>query len=156
MKKNIILVIIILLGLTGISFFLYHFGHGDSKALTEFSIAYQNFDKAISDLSTADFMAGFEDTPTTDELVLNADDSLKQLTLKASTRISSLTRHDAEIMSTTQEIADLSAKEFAALKAYRSAISSKSDDQEKFSRELEDLQIRRRAAYTRFLELSGY
>ena len=156
MKKIIALVIITLSGLVGIIFFLYHFGRSDSQALTEFSVAYNNYDQAISELSTADYMSGFEDAPSSDELVLSADDALSQLIIKSSARISSLTRHDAEIMSTIQEIAELSTKEFTALMAYRSAISTKSADQDKFSRELEDLRSRRRAAHARFQELSGF
>jgi hypothetical protein len=154
MKKYIVL-LVVLIGIAGIFFFFYHFGHNDDKALSEFSAAYQDYDRAFSDLSLAVYMSDLEGTPTYDELAQITDQALGELTQKASARISSLTRHDAEIMSLTHEIADLSGIEFVALKAYQSAMANKDPDLGQLSKELQDLSIKRQSAYARFQELSG-
>jgi hypothetical protein len=155
MKKYIVLLVIALIGVIGIFFFFYYFGHKDDKALSEFSLAYQKYDRAISDLSSAVYMSNFEGTPTYDDLEQITDQALTVLKLKASAKISSLTKNDADIMSLTQEIADLSGKEFVALKAYQSAMADQGADMAQLSKELHDVTLKRQAAYTRFQELSG-
>jgi hypothetical protein len=155
-KKYIPLLAIPLLGVIGIFFFFYHFGHNDNKALTEFSTAYQKYDRAFSDLSATIFMFNYEGSPTYDDLEQITDQALGELTLKASARISSLTRNDGEIMSLTQEIADLSEKELTTLKSYQNAMANKDPDLAQLSYELQDITVKRRAAYARFQELSGY
>jgi hypothetical protein len=155
MKKYIPLLVIVLSGVVVIFFFFYHFGHNDDKALTEFSSAYQKYDRAFSDLSSTVFMFNLEGSPTYDDLEQITDQALGDLTLKASARISSLTRHDAEIMNLTHEIADLSGKEFNALKAYQSAMVNNDLDLAQLSKELQYLTSERRAAYARFQELTS-
>ncbi len=156
MKKYIALLVISLLGVAGIFFFFYYFGHHDTKALKEFSRAYINYDVAISDLSTAVFASNLEGTTITGDLEHKADQALEVLNLKASVRISSLTRNDPELMSLTQEIADLSGKELAALKANQSSITDMDADLDMLAKQLNDLTIQRQAAFARFQELSGY
>jgi glutaredoxin 2 len=155
MKKFLPLLVIALIGAIGIFFFFYYFGHNDDKALTEFSMAYQNYDRAFSDLSALSFTNNFKSTPQYDDLEQIADQALDELTLKASARISSLTRRDAEIMSLFDEIADLSGKELVALKAYHHAMAEKDPALAQLSTELQDINARRQAAYTCFQELSG-
>lgn len=156
MKKFLALLVVFLIGVAGVSFFFYHFGHNDTLALTEFSTAYQNYDRAYSDLSAVAFTNSFEGSPAYDDLEQTADQALEDLNLKASARISSLTRNDAEIMSLTRMIAELSGKELTALKAYHSAMADNDPELAQLSSELEDLHARRQAAYARFQELSGY
>ena len=116
MKKYILLLIFPLIGLAGIVLFFYYFGHHDSKALTEFSAAYENYDHAHLWSFQCHFRLQLEGTPVMEDLEQNADQALANLNTKASVRISSLTRHDAEIMSLTQEIADLSAERISSNK----------------------------------------
>jgi hypothetical protein len=156
MKKYIALLIIILLGLTGFISFFYHFGHHDSVALTEFSSAYTNYDRAFSGLSTAVFASNLESTTSREALISKADQALAELHLKAAARISSLTRHDPELMSLMQEIANLSGKELDALKAYQSAITDKDVNLDRLAKELNDFTIQRQAAYARFQNLNEY
>jgi hypothetical protein len=155
-KKYIPLIAIALVGVIGIFFFFYYFGHKDDQALTQFSAAYHKYDRAFSDLSATIFMFNYEGSPTYDDLEQITDQALGELTLKASARISSLTRNDAEIMSLTQEIADLSKSELTTLKSYQSAMANKDPDMAQLSNELQGLSVKRRAAYARFQELSGY
>jgi hypothetical protein len=156
MKIHKLLLICALVGTTGIILSVYHFGHNDRKALIEFSAAYKNYDRAIADLSNAVFTTNLEDLNTINDLKGNATAALAELDLKAQVRISSLTKNDAEIMSLTQEIADLSGKEVDTLKAYRLAISNKDAALDTLGKKFHDLTIKRQAAYARFQELSGY
>ncbi len=155
MKKYILLLILPLVGLAGIVLFFYYFGHHDSKALTEFLAAYKNYDHAISGFSNAIFAYQLDGTPVMEDVGQNADQALAELNTKASVRISSLTKHDAEIMSLTQEIADLSARELAVLKEYQKAISNHATDLKQLTIEWEDLAAKRQAAFARFQELGG-
>lgn len=156
MKKYIPLLVIVLVGVIGILFLFFHFGHNDDKALTEFSTAYQIYDRAFSSLSATVFMFNYEGSPTYDDLEQIAEQALGELTLKASARISSITRNDGEIMSLTQEIAEISETELTALKSFQRAMVNKDPDIAQLSNELQGLTIKRRAAYARFQELSGY
>ncbi len=155
MKRLITFPLIVLIGLAGMFFFFFYFGTHDSKALTEFSTAYQNYDRAFSGFSTAVFASNVQSTTAISELAQNADQRLVELDRRASARISSLTRHDAEIMTTTQEIADLSGKELEALKAYRNALVDHEADLEQLAGELDELTIKRQAAYARFQDFGG-
>ena len=155
MKKYILLLIFLLTGLVGIVLFFYYFGHHDEKALTEFSAAYENYDRLISGLSNAIFASKLEGTPVMEDLEQNADLALANLNTKASVRISSLTRHDAEIMSLTEEIADLSGRELAVIKEYQRAVSDNVTDLNNLKKEWEDLSTKRQAAFARYQELGG-
>jgi hypothetical protein len=153
MKKYIIVVVVAFIGITAIFFFFYHFGTNDSKALTDFSVAYQNYDRAVSDLSTALFTSSPGTTTSVDELEHNADQALAVLNLKSSVRISSLTKNDAEIMRLMPEIAGLTAKELIALREYSRAIDDPAADPDKIAQQLDDLTTERKASYERFLQL---
>jgi hypothetical protein len=155
MKKYILLLGIALIGTMVIILFFYHFGHHDSVALTDFSIAYTNYDKAEANYSTAVKASSINDTISTDAFEYKANQSLTELNQKASARISSLTRYDPELMSLMQEIATLSGKELNTLDAYRTAITDKDASLDGLAKELSDLTALRQAAYARFRELSG-
>ncbi len=155
MKKYILLLILSSIGLVGIALFFYYFGHHDSKALIDFSTAYENYDRAISDFSNSVFASQQDGSPVTEALEQIADQALAELNVKAAVRISSLTRHDAEIMNITQEIADISGRELAVIKKYLGAISSEDIDLKQLAIEWEDLAVIRKAAFARFQELDG-
>ena len=154
-KKYKAVLVIPLIVAAGIIFFFYHFGHNDYKVITDFSASYIKFDQAISDFSTPIFASNLEATPATDDLERKADKALVDFNTKASARISSLTKNDAELMRLTLEIADLSGKELDALKAYKRAAADKSADLDKLAKEFADLTNERQTAYARFLELTG-
>lgn len=125
------------------------------KALTDFSASYKKFDEAISDFSMPIFASNLEAAPATDDLERKTDKALVDLKTKASARISSLTKNDAELMSITLEIGDLSGKELDALKTYKRAVAGKNSDLDKLSTEFGDLTNKRQTDYARFLELAG-
>jgi hypothetical protein len=155
MKKYILLLILSLIGLVGIALFFFYFSHHDSKALIEFSAAYENYDRAISGFSNAVFTSHQDGSPVTEGLEQNADQAFAVLNAKAAVGISSLTRHDAEIMNITQEIADISGRELAVIKEYQGAISSEDIDLKQLVIEWEDLAVIRKAAFAHFQELGG-
>jgi hypothetical protein len=65
-----ILVACLLAGLLGVFFFLYYFGHGDTRKLNAFTAAYENYDHAIADYSNAVFAANaYPITSSSHELV---------------------------------------------------------------------------------------
>jgi hypothetical protein len=154
-KKYKALLVIALIMAAGIFFFFYHFGHNDAKAIGDFSVAYEKFDKAISDFSSPVIASNLESAPATDDLERKADEALVELNTKASARISSLTKNDAELMNVTLEIADLSKKELDTLKAYKSALADKNVDLNKLAKEFGDLTNKRQTAYALFRELAG-
>lgn len=152
-KKYKWLVIFVLVVLAGIFFFFNRFHH-DVKALTDFSASYEKFDKVISDFSVSVFESNLEGAPATDDLERKADGALVELNKKASERISSLIKNDAEFMSTELEIADFSGKEMDALSAYKRAIRDKRDAEvDRLAKEFIDLKNKRTNAYARFQEL---
>lgn len=156
MKKfSVFLVAVVLIGAAGILFFFYHLGSNDAKALTDFPAAYGKFDQAISDFSTSVFASDLQSPAAAGNLEHRTDEALVELNTAASARISSLTRNDGEIMKLTPEIADLSGKEFSALKAYQSAAANRATDLDQLAKEYRDRTTRRRAAYARFLALAG-
>ncbi|OGD21124.1 MAG: hypothetical protein A2W03_03885 [Candidatus Aminicenantes bacterium RBG_16_63_16] len=81
--------------------------------------------------------------------------ALTELDAKASIRLSSLIKNDAELMNLTLEIARLSGKELAALKAQKEAAADKTADLPKLAKESADLARQRQTAYARFRELAG-
>ena len=140
-KKYKWLLIVVLVVLAGVFFFFNRFYHNDVKALMDFSVSYEKFDKAISDFSIS----------KTDDLESKAGDALIELNTKASARISSLIKNDAELMSTQLEIADFSGKELDTLSAYKRTIRDNRDaDVDRLAKEYGDLTSKRKAAYTRF------
>jgi hypothetical protein len=119
--------------------------HHDVKALRDFSATYEIFDKAISDFSAQ----------KTDDLDSQAGHALVGLKAKAVTRLSSLTKNDAELMGQALAIADLSGKELESLRAYINAIQSPNADLDGLAKECGDLTSKRKTAYVRYRELAG-
>lgn len=155
MKKYTAWLILPLIGFVVLVFFFYRMGHNDAKALADFPVAYEKFDQAISDFSKPLLASNLERAPATDNLERKADEALVELKTKASARISSLTKHDGELMSITHEIADLSGKELDTLKAYKRAVADSNAGQDQLAEELADLTSKRQADYARFRELAG-
>jgi len=137
----------------GVFFFFYRFYHNDMEALAGFFTSYKEFDKAISDFSVSVFSSNLEGESNTDDLERKVDEALIGLEKKAGARISSLTKHDAEAMSITREIGDLSGKELDTLKTYRRAVADKNADLSRLIKELGDLTSKRQTAYARLLGL---
>lgn len=150
MKEEIIkkykwIPIIVLVVLVGVFFFFYRFYHNDVKALADFSVSYEKFDKTISDFSitkTGDFES-------------KAGDALIELNTKATFRLSSLIKNDAELMDQAVEVADLSGRELDSLRVYNGAIQRKNADLDGLAKEYDNLKSKRKAAYVRFQKLAG-
>ncbi len=149
------LLVIALIMASGLFFFFYHFGTNDTGVLSDFPVAYHHFDQAISDYSRSVFESNSAGAPVTDDLQRNTGEALAELNAKASARISSLTKHDGELMQAMVEIANLAAKEFNALKAYQKAASSHSAELDTLAKEAAGLTRQRQNAYARFLALHG-
>lgn len=145
--------VIVLIGAAAVFFFFYRMGQNDAKKLVDFLIAYDRFDKAITDFSIPVLASNSGAAPATDDLERYADEALAELNTKASARISSLTKHDGEIMSITREIADLCGKELDTLKLYKIAAVNKNADLEMLAKELMDIKNKRRAEYALFRSL---
>jgi hypothetical protein len=124
--------------------FLLHFGRHDARALADFSASYERFDGAISSL---------ERDPASDDLARKADEALVELDSRASARISSLTRNDAEIMHAFLEIGNLSRRELETLKAYKRAVADPTANSATLAQEFNDLRDQRATAYARFRAL---
>jgi hypothetical protein len=140
----------ILVVVAGAFFLFYNMYQKDVKALTDFPVAYEYYDKAISNYSAA----VINGAPAAQDLAQKADQGLVDLHTKVSTRLSSLIKNDAALMSTMLEIADLAGKEVDTLRAYQAAAASKNTDLDRFVQELHDLTNRRQTAYAHFRELA--
>ena len=143
-KKYKVLLILALVVIVSIFFFFYRFYHNDVKALEDFLASYEKFDKAILDFSIS----------KNDDLESKAGDAFIKLNIKATFRISSLIKNDAELMDKAREIADLSGKELESLRAYKRAIQSKNTGLDGLAKEYGDLTNKRKTAYARFRELA--
>ena len=139
------LLIVVLAVPTGVFFFFYRMYHNDIKALRGFIASYERFDKAISDLS----MSGADDIES------KVGNAVIDLSAKASLRLSSLIKNDAELMDQAIEVADLVRRELEDLRVYRSEIRNKNADLDGLAEESRILTGKRKAAYARFQELSG-
>ena len=139
-KKYKLLFVLALVVIVGVFSFFSRMYHNDIKALKGFLASYETFDKAISDYSIS----------KTADLESKARDALIELNTKATFRLSSLIKNDAELMDQALEVADHSGKELESLRAYKRAIQSKSSDLDGLAKEYGDLTSNRRAAYARF------
>ena len=156
MKKYVAWLVVVLIGIAAIFFFyFYRMGSSDAIALADFSAAYENYDRAISDFSAVVLASNPEGAPAGDEFERKADEAFVELNTKASARISSLTKNDGDLMRLTRQIADLSGKELDALKAYQSAVADKSGDLDKLAKDFADLKNQDQTDYARYLELAG-
>lgn len=145
LKKYKWLLIVVLAVLAGVFFLLHRFYHKDIKELMDFSASYEKFDKAISDF----FMS------KTDDLDSKAGDALIELKRKATLRLSSLIKNDAELMEQAREIANLSGRELDSLRIYKGAILSKNAALDGLAKEYGDIANKRKVAHARFQELAG-
>jgi hypothetical protein len=131
---------------TGVLSFFYRFYHSDMKALAGFSASYKKFNQTISDFSIW----------KTDELENKAGDALTELNTKASLRLSSLIKNDAELMDLALEVANLSGKEMENLRVHKRASQSQNADLDRLAGEYGTLTLKRKAAYARFQQLAGF
>jgi hypothetical protein len=143
--KRLLIFIPILAALAGVFFFFYRMYHDDIKALKDFSASYERLDRAISDLSMR----------KADDLEGQVGSAVSDIEAKASLRLSSLIKNDAELMDQALEVADLARRELEALRVFRSEIQNKNADLDGLSEESRILAGKRKAAYARFQELSG-
>ncbi len=155
MKKYAVGIIVVLIVAAGIFFFFYYFSHGDEVKLAEFSDAYTKFDQASANYSKNGSAPNPGGAAAAGGLERNVDAALARLKSKAAARISSLTRHDGDLMIVMVEIGDLSAKELDALKSYQSSAASKNANVAMLLQEFNALTSQRQAAYARFRELTG-
>lgn len=148
-KKYLAGIVIALIAFAAVAAFFYYFGRHDAVALSDFLTAYAKYDQAAADFSR------LSQAPAENGLERSADQALAVLNARASVRISSLTRNDADLMTTMLEIGSLSTKELAALKEYKTALADGSSDVGQVANVYADLTNKRQAAYTQFRELAG-
>jgi hypothetical protein len=137
--------LIVLVMLAGGFYAFDHFYYKGIQSLEAFSVSYDRFDRAISEFS----LTGTADSER------QVDGGLRDLRSKAAFRLSSLIKNDGKLMSEALEVAELSGRELASLKAYQGAIQNKSAGGDELSKELGVLSGKRKAAFARFLELAG-
>ena len=138
--------LIIVLVVLAVAFFFNQMYRNDIEKLTNFSVSYEKFDKAISDFSGN----------TSDDLGRYTEEALAELKTNASLKISSLIKNDGELMRAELEVADFSTRELASLKAYKEGIQSKRVDLGKLAKDYADIARERKAAYANFQELTAY
>jgi hypothetical protein len=145
-RSRIWLLIAILAAAAGTLFVFFRMYQHDVKALKSFMASYRSFDRAAS-------------IPADKGLSSSAVDCARKaaadLRVKASLRISSLIRHDAELMDAMHEIAGLAQAEIERLTSYDSAVRNGIPDPEELAQERAALRGKRQAAYERFEELGG-
>jgi len=153
-KVLLILTVLALIAAAGVLLFIYHFHTSDVTALTDFSAAYDNFDQAVSDFSALVQAPNAAGAPTSDGLEQKADAALSDLQTKASARISSITKNDAELMRITSEIGNLAAKELDALKEYQREAAGNNAVPDTLA-QAADFKYQRQTDYAHFRELLG-
>lgn len=134
--------------------FLYRFGHNDAVAIAGFLTAYEKYDQAVDAFSASVVTPKPEGAAAVGKFEQAVDLARMNLNSRSSARISSLTRHDGDLMTIMQEIATLSGKEVDVLKAYQSAAANNTD-KERLAKAAGDLTKERRADYARLLALAG-
>jgi len=139
-KKYKVLLVLALVMIVGVFLFFSRMYHNDIKALEGFLASYETYDKAISDYSIG----------KTADLESKARDALIELNTKATFRLSSLIKNDAELMDQALEAADLARRELESLRIYKSGIQNQNADLDGLAKEYGDLTSKRRAAYARF------
>jgi hypothetical protein len=144
-KKYKVLLVLALVVIVGVFLFFSRMYHNDIKALEGFLASYETYDKVISDFSIS----------KTDDLESKAGDALIELNTKATFRLSSLIKNDAELMDQALEAADLARRELESLKIYRSGIQSQNADLDGLAEECRVLTGKRKASFARFQGLSG-
>src|SRR5665647_1297675 len=133
------LLIFILVVAAGVLFFAIRMYQDDIKALKGFMASYEQFDKAISELSQS-AAADFES---------RAGDAVAGLSAEASLRLSSLIKNDAKLMDQAREVADLAQKELESFRAYQRGIRQENADVEELAEGSRILTEKRKMAYAR-------
>ena len=105
--------------------FVYRMGRHDMRALEDFIVSYEQFDK------------------TTSEQTLN------DLRVKSEMKISSLTKNDGSMMKAAREASDLAATEVSLMKASQ-AVQNDRDTAAESNARLNAVQRDRKAAYAHF------
>ena len=150
-KKYRALLIIALAAVAGIFFSFYRMYHDDIKALNRFMASYDSFERIISFHTDRGWSYALD----------KAGEAVIELQARASLRLSSLIRSEAELMDQAREVADLSRRELDSLRAVDALVRSRNPDQDEVAKEdeLEKecslLRGKRKAAYVRFRELAG-
>ena len=139
------LLVVILVVAAGVLFFFFRMYHNDVRALKGFMASYERFDRAVSTLS----LTGTGDS------VSKAGNAAADLNAKASLRLSSLIKNDAELMDQAREVADLARREIDSLRVYQSERENKTGDLDTSLEESRVLTGKRKVAYARFQELGG-
>jgi hypothetical protein len=140
-----LLAVLILLAAGGGAFYLFNrLYQNDMNTLVEFSAAYDQYDQAVSNFSNPGAV------PDGAGLAQKADQALAELKSRAAISLSSMIKHEKEVMGAMLEVADLSGKELDTLKAYRSAVIAKAGDADQLRQAFQDLTRQRQAAFGRF------
>ncbi len=133
----------VLLCAAAVVFLFLHFGQNDDRAIRNFNGAYAAYDGAMVEASN---LAAPED-PAAHALA-----SLKQASMA---RISSLTRHDGDLMRSMSAVADASAKELDGLSAYRAALADGDPAAGQLAGVLAEETRQRKEAYAVFIQWLG-
>lgn len=148
MKKFIVIPLLVL---TVAVLLFVRFGYNDTKALREFSAAYEAYDSAIGDYSTSIFATTPQTASAQGDLGATANQALAELKNKASARISSVSKYDSDMMGLMKEIAGLSEKELDTL----ASATKKTASLDALEKEFNELVNQRQADFARFKELAG-
>jgi hypothetical protein len=143
-KKNKWLMVAFLVAAVAAFVFLKRFYYDGVRSLEAFVGSCETYDRAVAGLSRT----------MTDDAENKARDALIDLRAKAGFRLSSLIKHDAELMNQAREVADVSGKELDALEAYRRAVQARNADSDTVNA-YRVLAGKREAAWARFRELGG-
>ena len=154
-KETKVLIGFVLLVAAVVSFLFFHLYHRDVKTLRGLLESYKKFDNAISDFSISVFASIDGGASASGDSERRAAEAPADFDKKASVRISSLIRNDAELMSLSRQIAMLSRKEWDNLRKSKTAAAGNGGDWDGWARELSALRDKRQAAYSRFQELLG-
>jgi hypothetical protein len=149
-RRFLIFILVLALPAGALLFFHRMYGH-DIKALKGFLASYENFDNAMPAVADNGFEGGLG----------RASKALSELQARASMRLSSLIRHDGELMSRARQVADLAQKEINAFGACedlsedRASAPALAANAKEISQGCELLREQRKAAFARFEELAG-
>ena len=123
--------------------FFYRLYRHDIQALTNFTVAYANFDRAIAVYGAS----------VGDDGASEARDALAALRSASVFRLSSLMKNEKELMSQALEVAAISDKEFDSLGTYKKATSDHGANVREFAKASEDFMLQRKAVYIYFKDL---
>lgn len=146
------LLVIALAMLTGL-YFINRMHRHDIKAVKDFMTAYKEYDDAVLAFSIPAVEPNMADGTTTENLKRKADLALAGLDSKASVRLSSFLKNDAELMNVARRIANLSREELAALETFGRSETDSSVDLNMKNKEPGALTNERKQAYARFEKL---